>query len=227
MDTRHRGGKSSTRNGQGGTERASSSDAKSPRTHLQIVRPGNGRDEVSEEREPIQSAAVDPAAVLGEMVIGLRNSFGPCTTIDVHCGESCWRMAMDSTHFRYLVQNLCAAVWELIRPPGDRADRPTDSDVSGGPDILVELENVEVSDDYCEMNPRANPGEYATLSVTGYRRDDTGESSHSRTASSSLYNAHLLMVGRIVDRHGGWLQLPNPSAKDRTVRAFLPRRVEE
>jgi PAS domain S-box-containing protein len=155
---------------------------------------------------------------IDEMVSILRRTIDPRITVRVSAATNLRTVQADPAQINQVLMNLCLNARDAM-PEGGR--------------LLLETENLVLTEDYSQRRLDVRPGEYVRLRVT-----DTGHGIHpdiqpyifdpffTTKEFGKGTGLGLAMVFGIVKQHGGWIECHSAVNEGTRIEVYLPSSAE-
>lgn len=166
-------------------------------------------------RMPYQKSVLDINVSIKDMEAMATRSLTPEVEVQYLLAEDLWLTEIDLGEFQDAVLNLVINARDAINGAGK---------------LVIETTNIHLDEDYAELNPDSNPGDYVQLMLS-----DTGSGMDKATqerAFEPFYTTKpkgkgtglgLAMVYAFVKRFGGFIKIYSEPDIGTTIRICLPR----
>ncbi len=150
-----------------------------------------------------------------ETVRILRRTIDPRITLEVHTAPELWTVQADPCQMNQVLMNLCLNARDAM-PDGGR--------------LLLETENVVLSEEYARAHLQARPGSFVRLAVqdTGHGilpeiRSRIFEPFFTTKGPGKGTGLGLAMVFGIIQQHQGWIDCSSEVNQGTCFSVYLPR----
>lgn len=159
---------------------------------------------------------LDLNRVVESAVVLMQRTFPKMIEIDTALEKDLGMVRADSSQVEQVLMNLCINAKEAM-PEGGR--------------IRIETRNSTVDEEYCRLNPGAEPGQHVLIEIS-----DTGTGMSEETLDRIFdpffttkgwdfrkgTGLGLSVAKGIVEQHGGWITCESEQSKGTTFRIYFP-----